>query len=404
MREGWQQIHLGDVFEPDNSRLGEQTEEPTIFSISKYDGVIPADSFFGKRIASAQLDTYKVLPVDGWAYSTIHIDEGSIARNKLNHAGVVSPMYTTLRWKGTSHNPQLFEWLLREPAMLETYRANAQGSINRRRSLPWKAFSAIEIGLPSLAEQNRIVDLIRALDEAIEAADALSTSALNLSALTRERFLAELPETTVANLLTKITAGKSPTAENNPPMEGQFGVLKVSAIGPTGFRPQEAKTISDAAIFTDEMSVKANDVLITRANTAERVGMVCFVDQNYPNLFLCDKTLRLQPAPGVDPRALAFTMQSNLVRRQLAGAGTGTSGSMKNISQGDIKSLRIQWPNTVAAQLELSELVQAHRNAYFESASVSSNMRTLRNNLLSACLSREHEIPSSYDVAMGGSA
>ena len=94
-----------------------------------------SDEYFDKRIASANLDAYKPILQDGWAYSTIHIDEGSIARNTLGCPGVISPMYTTMRWISEDDEPTFFELLLRSPQMLAKYRDNAQGSINRRRIL-----------------------------------------------------------------------------------------------------------------------------------------------------------------------------------------------------------------------------------------------------------------------------
>jgi type I restriction enzyme, S subunit len=96
----WQQITLGRLFSADNSKLGPNAVEPTVMSLYKYAGFVRADEYFDKRIASEKLDGYKPVEPGGWAYSTIHVDEGSIARNNLGETGVISPMYTTLKWRG----------------------------------------------------------------------------------------------------------------------------------------------------------------------------------------------------------------------------------------------------------------------------------------------------------------
>jgi hypothetical protein len=177
MRDQWSTIRLGDVLSIDNEKLGNHAVEPSVFSLSKYDGVVLASEYFDKRIASADLEGYKVLKPDEWAYSTIHIDEGSIARNRTGLTGVLSPMYTTLTWFGKDQEPGFFELLLRSPTMLETYRSNAQGTVNRRRSLPYQAFAQIQIDVPPLLEQRRIVDLIEVIDERLGATDEVARRA-----------------------------------------------------------------------------------------------------------------------------------------------------------------------------------------------------------------------------------
>lgn len=164
MSEEWRSMSLSEVFALDNARLGPHTNEPQVLSLSKYKGFVRSDEYFDKRIASANLDAYKIIVEDGWAYSTIHIDEGSIARNTLGFPGVISPMYTTLRWISEDHEPAFFELLLRSPEMLAKYQDNAQGSINRRRSLPFKSFAALTVEAPPLPIQRRIVDLMAHLD------------------------------------------------------------------------------------------------------------------------------------------------------------------------------------------------------------------------------------------------
>lgn len=167
MHNVWSKIRLGDVFAVSKKKLGAHEFEPPVFAISKHDGVIPSSDYHDRRVASAKLDGYKILPDEGWAYSTIHIDEGSIARNSQGLTGVVSPMYTILNWTSSENDPSYFELLLRTPQMLARYGDMAQGSLERRRSLPWKLFSSIEVDVPTLEAQHRIVDLMASIDTVV---------------------------------------------------------------------------------------------------------------------------------------------------------------------------------------------------------------------------------------------
>ena len=102
---------------------------------------------------------------------------------------------------------------------------------------------------------------------------------------------------------------------------------------------------------------------MTRANTPELVGEVCLVDQDYPNLMLCDKTLRLVPRSNVEPHLLSEMLQSPSVRQQLQSVATGTGRSMKNISQAKIGELRIAYPQDENATTTTNERVLGCREA-----------------------------------------
>ena len=84
---------------------------------------------------------------------------------------------------------------------------------------------------------------------------------------------------------------------------------------------------------------------MTRANTTALVGMCCYVEDPPPRLQLSDKTLRLVPNSRVRPMFLALLLQSRSVRSQIERDGTGSSGSMKNISQNEIHNLIVSWPS-----------------------------------------------------------
>jgi type I restriction enzyme S subunit len=106
--------------------------------------------------------------------------------------------------------------------------------------------------------------------------------------------------------------------------------------------PEENKTLLDTDDFLDEFAVRAGDLLITRSNTPDLVGRVCLVEQDYPHLMLCDKTLRLVPNERIRSKEMLLEiLRSDEVRTQIKGFANGTGGAMKNISQSSIRSIRI---------------------------------------------------------------
>ena len=70
------------------------------------------------------------------------------------------------------------------------------------------------------------------------------------------------------------------------------------------------------------------------------------VGKTRPRLLLSDKSLRLIPHEGVDRTWLSYTLRSPLVRRQYSVEATGTSDSMRNLSQDKILSVTLPLPST----------------------------------------------------------
>lgn len=143
--------------------------------------------------------------------------------------------------------------------------------------------------------------------------------------------------------LRDIDTGKSPVAENTPAGDGEWGVLKVSAVQEGWFQSRENKVIRDAAHIQPRFEVRPGDLLMTRANTEALVGLACIAETPPPRLMLSDKTLRLVVDEGVaDPAFVSLALLRPAVRNQVRAMATGTSAGMKNISQRQIRQLRVR--------------------------------------------------------------
>lgn len=84
--------------------------------------------------------------------------------------------------------------------------------------------------------------------------------------------------------------------------------------------------------------------MICRANTAALVGGCVIVDKISKNLMLSDKVLRLKFSTSINKTYLLYILRTPFIRTQLSAAASGTSESMKNISQEAIKKLLIPFP------------------------------------------------------------
>ena len=158
--------------------------------------------------------------------------------------------------------------------------------------------------------------------------------------------LPELPKgwvwTSLGELLAKIEAGHSFKSQGRPARDDEYGVIKVSAMTWGKFLPQENKALLPNTDVAGVPRVGKGDLLISRANTVQLVGAVVLVDQDYPNLLLSDKSLRLVPASkDISKKYLLYALRTKEVRQVFETQATGVSESMRNISQDKIQSAPI---------------------------------------------------------------
>jgi type I restriction enzyme S subunit len=201
----------------------------------------------------------------------------------------------------------------------------------------------------------------------------------------------------LGDAISGIEAGRSPDGLDRQPHDGEASVLKVSAVRPGWFDRTQVKVITDTSVFPEHALVRDGDLLITRANTRELVGSVCLVESPYPKSYLCDKTLRLVPnAAKVSREYLHEVLQSDEVRRQLSDAATGTSASMKNISQSAIRRLRVPLLSE-PERTGLVKVTSSLRDATLRAEVLVAALVKSRASVVAALLGGDLVLPESYD-------
>jgi len=227
-------------------------------------------------------------------------------------------------------------------------------------TINWSTLKREEFALPPLDQQRCIAEILWAVDGTIEKYFAVVHACDEwIKAFVDERCLDErFPREPLEVALTAIVAGKSVVGVNEPADKDEYGVLKVSSVGPRGFDATENKRLIHKEDFVPRFAVTTGDFLITRCNTKELVGRVCIVPENHPSLMLCDKTIKLEfAADKVSPGFMEAVLKSRALRIQIEARATGTGGAMKNISQADIRFLVVPIPE-LKRQLDLLEQLE----------------------------------------------
>lgn len=240
--------------------------------------------------------------------------------------------------------------------------------------------AAVEFRVPPLAEQERIVTAIEEAFSTLDAGeaglrtvrqllkrmrDAILTAAVTGRLVPQDptdtpaaKLLADLgvqptegenlpggwAPAELGGLLEDIEAGKSFATQGRIAQAGEVGVIKVSAMTWGDFRPGENKALPPGTAIDERWMIRAGDLLLSRANTADYVGACVLVQRDHNDLILSDKSLRLRTAAGVDRRWLLYALRSRPAREQIERLATGTKESMRNISQAKLRSLRVSLP------------------------------------------------------------
>ncbi|MGA4670398.1 hypothetical protein ACPCG0_11495 [Propionibacteriaceae bacterium Y1923] len=397
----WIETTLGDLFEVDNSRLGSHSVEPTVMSLSKYDGFVRADDYFDKRIASEKLDAYKVVEPGEWAFSTIHIDEGSIARNNLGEQGVISPMYTTMRWATTDHLAEYGELLLREPGMLAEYGRRAQGSVNRRRSLSFKNFAAIPVTMPPHFEQRRIVDVLGAVDSYIDAMEAEMQRAHAFLQVSISETLAEMPRTRILGEFTTTRSGPSYSAADvaREPMPGSVPSIGIPNTKPDGSldlsEVGHVSGLGDKVGTVDETSL----VLIRTNGNRSRIGNVYLPSVAAHGHIVSAFQFLMKVDDSADREFVYWVLREPSMQAAMSAAASGTTG-LGNLAVKWLNSARVYWTDDPEQRRSVTLALRAQQDVVDSIRDELARLRMFRSALLASLLNQDVEIPKSYDALL----
>ena len=272
--------------------------------------------------------------------------------------GICSAHAMVLRAKPSVVIPEFLPFFMQSELFMNRAIEVSVGSLSP--TINWKTLATQVFSLPPVVEQSVLVTVMKSFDTAIdEYVTALASSLALTNSLREEIFGFEGNPRVLGDLLSDIQAGKSLLGMNQSPASTEKAVLKVSAVGKDGFLPNESKVLLEQDQFLSLHAVKNGDVLITRANTPDLVGMVCLVEGHYQNLMLCDKTLRLVPNTGISGLLLAECLKTQNSRRYLSANATGTGGAMKNISQAKIRSMPVNYPSEARAPKAEGNLLAA---------------------------------------------
>lgn len=120
-------------------------------------------------------------------------------------------------------------------------------------------------------------------------------------------------------------------------------ILKTSAVSGGKVHMNEVKPVIEKDITRTKCPIRKGSILVSRMNTPTLVGECAYVDKDSDIYYLPDRLWQAANADSTkcDFKWLNYLLNSERYRTAIHALGTGTSGSMKNISKEDFLSLPI---------------------------------------------------------------
>lgn len=266
-----------------------------------------------------------------------------------------------------------------------------------QKEISAKNIALVPFNIPPLEEQQRIVDLVGSLDEAIEAADG--------AAVMSQAALGELIETLSQDVTAPL--GSLATMRSGP----SWGSADESDVSQPGFDPVLAITNTrptgdidlSAQRFVKGLSAKVmrltdDSIVMIRTNgNRSRIGNVYRSIPSVVGFAVSAFQIAIEPLAQSNADFLFWVLSAPKMQAQISNSASGSTG-LGNVAIGWLKKLEVSFPEDELIRGEFVSLCQAANDNLLATASYATSLRTLRSELLTVLLSGEHEIPESYDA------
>jgi type I restriction enzyme S subunit len=298
------------------------------------EGAYERESIDGSQTAAK---TLSIVREGDLIINKIWVRHGSIAIvGKEVDGCAASGEFPTFELDTSQIFPRWLYWFIKSPSFWEKCAQLSQGTSGKNRIKP-ELFLTIEIPLPPLDEQRRIVTRIEELAAKVEEARGLrrqsveEAEALTLTGST-ELLKAISSDGILAHVLNeKPRNGWSAPCNNMP--KG-IPVLSLGAITGFRYRETEFKRTSECVFDEAHYWLRPGDLLMTRSNTSELVGHAAIYN-GYPSPCIYpDLMMRLDVNESkADKYFVLHWLSCVLVRDYIKAKAKGTSPTMKKITQ-----------------------------------------------------------------------
>ena len=398
MREGWRRVRLGEAARLDIDRVVVRPGDT--YSIA---GVWNAgQGLFARPEIRGSETTYPALHrlhAGQLVMRKLTAWEGTITTVTPEFDGyVVSPEFPTYTLEAAL-DPGFMRLICQRKDFWEGLRDASTGTVQRRKRVNPHRLLEIEIDLPPLAEQRRIVDVAAVIEASCGAAQSALHRAQRLRTALLARHVAS-PHSSravaVREVCDLVTRGRAPAyVEAGGELVLSQKCVRDGAVDVSVARRTDTRTRPVA----EWAWVRPGDTLVNSTGRGT-VGRAGFVSGSIRATVDSHVTI-VRPDPArVVPAFLGYAL---FVRKDdLEACATGSTNQTE-LSRESVAALQVNLPAR-GEQIEAVKLLSSV-DAYLRSLSqVATTSGRVRERLVSELLSGAHEIPAAYDRLLGEAA
>ena len=396
MRDGWRQVTLGDVAAPSTAQVSAAGSALPYIGLEHFDPGSPTIVRLGK--ADAMESSAVVVQPGDVLFSKLRPYLNKVAVAEFRAVASTEVLVYRPR-EGVDLRPDYLALLLRDQRAIQYAVDRSAGSRMPRTS--GKIMSAFEVALPPLGEQRRMVDLIAAVDEAIDAADGEAKASVGALAAALDKHLSMDGDFRALSELALEPRGL---------IGGPFGSSLVSADYRDGGVPvirgvnmprAGARDVGGDFVFVTREKAAAlsrnqavaGDVIFTQRGTIGQVGII--PDEAYEAYVVSQSQMRLRVDTSLStPEYVRMVFTAPSMVASLKSQDRATANP--HINLGVLAATCIPVPS-LEVQASLVAIWRSWERAASAARTTADALRALRSNLLTVLLSGEHEIPASYD-------
>jgi type I restriction enzyme S subunit len=293
---------------------------------------------------------------------------GAVGVSNANGKG--TPVYSVCKPEAQV-NAHYYAHLIREMARSQWILALATGIRERSTDFRFEAFARQPVPTPASEEQSGIVQYLDYMDRRIGRYIRAKQKLIKLlneqkqaiihQAITRGldpdvrlkpsgvKWLGDIPMhwdvIRLKEVISPIEQGWSPQCDAQQAGGDEWGVLKVGCVNGDAFDEHQNKKLPSVLEPIPTLEIRHGDILVSRANTRELLGLAAIALKPSPKLMLCDKLFRFRAkSDRTKARFLVYSLRQRTSRAQIESSTNGASDSMQNIGQGVIRNLWISLP------------------------------------------------------------
>lgn len=360
-------VRLGEVIKEYSVR-NKNNENIPVYSVTNTQGF--CTDYFSKEVASKEKIAYKIVPRGYFAYNPSRINVGSVDWQHCEDRVIVSPLYVVFGVSSKIEQRYLLHYL-KSDITLTYIKAYATGSV--RDNLKLSVLAQFPIELRTIEEQRRIASILDIVDALIV---KRKQQIKKLDELVKSRFI-EMFGDPVSNemywervplsvCIESIDNGKSFVCDSEARQGDWPAVLKLSAATYGDYRPSENKAVLDKNQFIEAATVRDGDLLFTRKNTPELVGMCAYVYNTPSKLMMPDLIFRLNTNKRCNKIFLWKLINHDLFRDCIQAVATGSAKSMSNISKERLLGLKIILPTVELQEQFAAFVIQTDKSKFYQ--------------------------------------